>query len=528
MGKITMGFPIITPFSVRMGIAGAGTMGSGIALAALLEGIPVRLFDVQSLVLERAESYIRLHLERKGKLANFERLELTTNLEDFSGCNFIIEAVPEDLAMKRELFSRLDELCPPPAVLATNTSTLAVTEIAAGSGSPERVVGMHFFNPAPVMPLVEVVKGAQTVKSVLDTVVAVAKLMGKTPIVARDLPGFIVNRVARPYYGEALRLLGEGAATHAEIDLALHLGAGFRMGPFRLMDLIGIDINTAAMQSMYDQTSGEPRYRPHWIQRQMLQQGALGSKAGRGFYNYKDGRAEDPQPVLPKMGGGRGTVVLAPGTWAPGLDTRLQEAGYTIVTEPDRDRQLVAGVVPAGRRENLASILARWDRMLPTDVPLLCQAADVTMAEAATWMESPERLVGFDGLFFQHSSLITLTLGPEPAPGLKAKVDPFVQSLGKLPLWVADTPALILPRVICMLVTEAAFALMDGVASPEDIDQAMCLGVNYPKGPLAWATDIGSQRVLAVLDHLYTEYREDRYRAAQIMRRWVRLEQLND
>lgn len=502
-------------------------MGSGIALVALLSGIPVRLFDVQPAVLERANQYIKTHLERKGKQAYYERLELTSDLAILSGSNFIIEAVPEDLAMKRELFSRLDELCPFPAILTTNTSTLAVTEIAGGSGSPGRVAGMHFFNPAPVMPLVEVIKGAQTEQPVLDTVIEVARMMGKTPIVARDLPGFIVNRVARPYYGEALRLLGEGVATYKEIDLALQLGAGFKMGPFRLMDLIGIDVNTAAMQSMYEQTSGEPRYRTHWIQRQMLQQGALGRKTGRGFYIYQDGQADDPLAIVPKMGGRRGTVVLAPGSWGPGLATRLQEAGYTIVAEPERDQQYVAGIVPAGRRENLASILSRWDRKIPPDVPLYCQAADVTMAEAATWMESPERLIGFDGLFFVNGSLITMTLGPTAVPGLKTQADQFMQSLGKLPLWMADSPALILPRVICMLANEAAFTLMDGVASQADIDEAMRLGVNYPKGPLAWATELGSERVLAVLDHLYHEYREDRYRAAQILRRWARLEQLN-
>ena len=521
-----MVFQIVTPLSIRLGVAGAGTMGSGIALAALLADIPVSLYDLSPGMLDQSKGYIEHHLSRKNKIGNLSRLELSDRLENLSGCNIVIEAAPENLEIKRDLFQQLDIICPPPAVLATNTSTLSITEIAACTSDPQRVVGMHFFNPAPVLPLVEVVQGAQTAPEVLKTAVEVAEKMGKTPVVAKDLPGFIVNRVARPFYGEALRMLGEGTASPTEIDWIVQLGGGFRMGPFQLMDLIGIDVNYAAMVSMYEQTWGEPRYRPHWIQRQMVQQNKLGRKTGQGFYPYQENKAESRAPQLPTRGGNHGQVLLAPGSWAPVISSWLGQSGYTIEPEPEQSTQPICAILPAGKSESLASFVARWDYLLAPEVPFIVQACDVTLSEIATWIGHPQRLVGFDSLFLANGPVATLVSGELTSTEICTRVDHFMQSLGNLPVWIKDTPGLVLPRIVAMLTNEAAFAVMDGVANQEDVDLAMQLGVSYPQGPLAWGKKIGFEHILRILDHLFYEYHEERYRAAPILRRWVRQSQI--
>ena len=288
MAKKSVAKSIITPYSLKIGVLGAGTMGSGIALTLLLADLPVSIYDVSEDMLARALEYLQKHLVKKGKETNLAELQLTTELADLGGSDILIEAVTEELGLKQELFARLDAICPPPAILATNTSTLSVTTIAAATSSPERVAGMHFFNPAPLLPLVEVVRGAHTSQETLQALLALAGKIGKTPVVASDTPGFIVNRVARPFYGEALRLLGERVATHDQIDRIVRLGAGFRMGPFELMDLIGIDVNFAVSRSVYEAFFHDPRFRPHPIQQRMVESGLLGRKTGRGFYEYPD------------------------------------------------------------------------------------------------------------------------------------------------------------------------------------------------------------------------------------------------
>lgn len=512
-----------------LGVIGAGTMGSGIALAALLADLRVVLYDLEPSMLEKAREYIRQHLERKQRGISFKYLKTTTSFESISGCGYIIEAAPESLPLKQELFTHLDGICAPDAILATNTSTLPVTAIASAAERPERVAGMHFFNPAPVMPLVEVVQGARTASSTVEALVELANKMGKTPIVAKDTPGFIVNRVARPFYGEALRMLGEGTAAHEQIDLVVRQGAGFRMGPFELMDLIGIDVNFAATQSMYEQTFGEPRYRPHLIQARMVQQKALGRKTGRGFYRY-DLDAPTPVPsgdtpgAAPEMTspGLAPDLVVTPGSWAPGLDAQCREAGFIIHKEFSPGVQPAAAIIAAGMKEGLREYAIQLDKTLPHDVPLLCQTAGATLSEVAAWVEHPERLVGFDGLFFASGSAATFVAGPKLAPRARETVHALAVALEKTPVWIEDSPALILPRLICMLANEAAFAAGEAVAAPGVIDRAMQLGVNYPKGPLAWAEAIGYGRVAEVLEHLRSEYGEDRYRTAPLLRRLAR------
>ena len=278
--------------------------------------------------MERAKEYIQGHLQRKNQEIRLKNLSLTTDLEELGGAGVIIEAIPEDLTLKQNLFGRLDEICPPPTVLASNTSTLPLTALAAATRNPERVAGMHFFNPAPVLPLVEVVRAAQSGHSAIQDLVDLANILGKTAVVANDTPGFIVNRVARPFYGEALRLVAENVATFRQVDQLVRLGGGFRMGPFELMDLIGIDVNLAAMQSMYEQTFGEPRYRPNPIQARMVQQKTLGRKTGRGFYSYTP-TPESQECILPEPRHQKGVVRFSSGTWAPGVLKLFRKAGYS-------------------------------------------------------------------------------------------------------------------------------------------------------------------------------------------------------
>lgn len=512
------------PLPNRIGVIGAGTMGSGIALTALYADFHVTLYDISPDMLAQAQEYVEKFLLRKKRAINIQYLTLSGELEDLGGCSVVIEAAPEKLSLKEELFTRLDQICPAPAILATNTSTLSVTTIAAATETPERVAGMHFFNPAPVLPLVEVIRGARSAPETIDALVRLAEKLGKTPVVAGDTPGFIVNRVARPFYGEALRLLGENAASHEQIDHLVRDGAGFRMGPFELMDLIGIDVNYAATQSVYEQTFNEPRYRPHIIQARMVGQKALGRKSGRGYYEYtKDSRGEY-KPASPSEAESVGsTVAINAGSWAPGLAEACRQRGYEILDPP---AVADTGILTAGVAEGLEERVAELDRALPDHAPLICQCVDATLTEIGAWTGHPERLVGFDGLFFEGSQVVTLAASPTLEETYKAAAELFFQSFGRQIEWVADFPALVLPRIVCALANEAAFAEGEGVAEAETIDRAMQLGTNYPFGPLAWAKNIGYAKIVAVLDHLYREYGEERYRVAPRLRRWSRLTKL--
>ncbi len=279
-----------------IGIVGAGTMGSGIAPVAARAGFEVILYDVSHDVLKSCMERIKADLRKLtegGRLSTTAATEVLSaihprkNFGDLGHADFIIEAAIEDLAAKKEIFRKLDAIVGADAVLASNTSSLSITAIASLTRTPESVAGMHFFNPPAVMKLVEVVRGAQTSDRTIDTVCSIALKLRKTPVVCKDVPGFIVNRTARPFYGEALKVLGEGIGSVEQIDRITREEGGFRMGPFELMDLIGIDVNLAVTQSVYEQFFHEPRFRPHPIQRMMVEAGTLGRKSGKGFYTYK-------------------------------------------------------------------------------------------------------------------------------------------------------------------------------------------------------------------------------------------------
>ncbi len=371
---------------VDIAVVGAGTMGAGIAESAALAGMPAMLLDVSDDALERGRQTIEKDLERrvkKGRLSEEERqqvlgrVSVTTSIEDCAGAPLVVEAVVEDMEIKKKVFADLERVTGDYAVLATNTSSLSVAGIAAATEVPGRVVGMHFFNPVPAMRLVEIVSGPSTDPEVIDRSEEVARRLGKTPIRVSDTPGFVVNRVARPFYLEALRIV-EAGGEPGQVDAAMR-EAGFRMGPLQLADLIGQDINLAVSESLFERYYYQPRFRPSYLQRSMVEAGLLGRKSSRGFYDY-------------------------------GSEENGTEAETTAYSE---------------------------------DVAL---------------------------------------------------------------------------RVISCIVNEAFLSLSEGVATAEDIDQAMKLGANYPKGPFEWAEEIGASSILETLDSLKATH-GDAYLASPLLRR---------
>jgi 3-hydroxybutyryl-CoA dehydrogenase len=326
----------------RVGVVGAGTMGAGIAQIAALGGYRTAIYEVDAAALQRGLEKLWRDLRRGAERGRWsqseadqarERLEPGTAIDALAGCELVIEAAPEELELKRQLFGKLAEVCGSETVLATNTSSLSVTAIAAPVERPERVVGMHFFNPPALMRLVEIVAGDESGESSLGRATEVAQGMRRTPIRARDSLGFVANRCVRPFFLESLRMLGEGIDTHGEIDRIVRLGAGMRMGPFELMDLIGLDVNFAVAKSFWEQSFGEPRWRPTPIHARMVASGRLGRKAGRGFYAYSengphrpaDPEVEDERPIFDDD-----RLEELAGLNAPGVLTRL---GATIANE---------------------------------------------------------------------------------------------------------------------------------------------------------------------------------------------------
>jgi 3-hydroxyacyl-CoA dehydrogenase len=402
----------------RVGVVGAGTMGAGIAQVAALGGFEAALHDPLPGALDRGLERLRADLARGAERNRWssedaraaeDLVHPAPSLADLSRCDLVIEAAPEVLELKRTLFADLETVCGPDAILATNTSSLSVTAIAAGVSRPERVVGMHFFNPPALMRLVEIVAGDDSGEEALAEATAAAERMGRTPIRAADGIGFVANRCVRPFTLESLKLVAEGVAFD-QIDRIVRVGGGFRMGPFELMDLVGIDVNLEVAKSFWEQSFHEPRWRPSPLQTRLVDAGRLGRKSGRGWYRYDDGphRRDDPDGPLVELPADRS------------FDAEAEQ------------------------------LEARGDHV--------------------------ERV-------------------PSSAPGL------------------------VLGRILAQLVNEAHFALGEGVATAADIDTAMRLGFNWPRGPFEWTEEIGAGRVVATLDALHTELGEECYRVAPALRR---------
>jgi 3-hydroxybutyryl-CoA dehydrogenase len=482
-----------------IGVIGAGAMGSGIVQVALNAGHRVVLYDAAPAAVERGIASIDTAYRRlleKGKIDaathadRMARLSAGAQLADLAGARLVIEAIVENIDIKASVLAEVEALLPADAIIATNTSSLSVTAIAARLKRPAQVAGLHFFNPAPVLPLVEIISGKATAPAVADTLFATALAWKKVPVRCASTPGFIVNRVARPFYGEALRLLGDRAADVATLDAILRDCGGFRMGAFELMDLIGHDVNYAVTKSVYDAMYQDPRYKPSLLQKELVDAGWLGKKSGNGFYSYAPDAAR-PAPTLAQHAPAPTGIVVTGtlGVTAP-LLTLAQEAGLAV-------------------RHDAAPGPALWT------------VDGVTLALTDG---RPATQRGLDAVFdlagdYAKAATIAIALADQAPDGALAAVAGFFQAIGKQVIVIDDVPGLVVMRTVAMLANEAADVVQQGIASARDCDLAMVNGVNYPRGPLAWADEIGPAAVHTVLLNLAAGYGEDRYRSAPLLAR---------
>jgi 3-hydroxybutyryl-CoA dehydrogenase len=492
-----------------IGVVGAGTMGAGIAQLAAAMGARTLLHDPAPEALERGLGLVGDGLGRWREKGRLERepgaVKGVPQLGGLAAAGLVIEAAPERLELKRELFAALSEVAPE-AVLASNTSSIAITAIANAAADPGRVVGMHFFNPPPLMQLLEVIAGLQSTPEALAVARATGRAMGKRVIDAADGPGFLVNRCNRPFGLEALRLLQDQAADVDTID-ALVRSCGFRMGPFELQDLVGIDVGYEVSLSFHEQSFGEPRWRPSPMSAQMVAAGRLGRKSGRGWYQYPRERTDDPAP--PPRGGGDGRIVVVAGevTVAHELRELAAQGGFDA-----RGQDEAAGEVPW----LLVDCGADPDGEPLQGGPMAILCADGSLHA----LDAGGGAVGFHALPpLDASTTVELTRGAGTASLASERTEAFFAALGKRTAWVGDGPGLVLGRIVCQLVNEACFAVGEGMGSREDVDDGMVLGLNHPRGPFAWCEAIGATHVLAVLDALRIELGEERYRAAPLLRR---------
>ncbi|WP_275626710.1 3-hydroxyacyl-CoA dehydrogenase PaaH [Pseudomonas sp. 273] len=489
--------------NAQVAVIGAGAMGAGIAQVAAQAGHPVKLYDNRPGAAAQAIDGIDRQLGRlveKGKLGagqratTIARLQPVEAIEALADARLVIEAIVENLEVKRGLLGQLEALCAADCILASNTSSLSITSLAAGLKHPERVIGMHFFNPAPLMALVEIVSGLATCPELAKALHATAKHWGKQPVYARSTPGFIVNRVARPFYAESLRLLQEGAADCASLDALLRDAGGFRMGAFELTDLIGHDVNYAVTCSVFAAYYGDFRFQPSLIQKELVDAGRLGRKTGRGFYDYAEG-AERPQAAELDSAAEVGSCVVEGdlGVAQP-LVQRLKDAGVNVIERAGSGLLRVGDAVLALSDGRLASQRAREDGL--------------------------RNLVLFDlALDYAKASRIAIGWSADTTGEARDQAVALLRRAGLKVTALADLPGLAVLRTVAMLANEAADAVLQGVGSAADIDLAMRAGVNYPRGPLAWAEAIGTGYLLRTLDNLQRSYGEERYRPSLLLRR---------
>ncbi|CDG81301.1 3-hydroxyacyl-CoA dehydrogenase PaaH [Janthinobacterium agaricidamnosum] len=496
-------------------VVGSGAMGAGIAQVAAASGYRVKLYDSRPQAVSKALAGIGkmfVKLAEKGRMTAGEaaaasaRLQAASSLDDLADAGLVVEAIVEHLEAKRGLFAQLEQVVGDHCILATNTSSLSVTAIAAGLRLPQRLVGMHFFNPVPLMALVEVVSGLATDAQAASTVFDTAAAWGKSPVHATSTPGFIVNRVARPFYAEGLRLLNERAGDAVTIDTLMREAGGFRMGPFELMDLIGHDVNFSVTQSVFDAYFGDPRFTPSVLQQELVNAGFLGRKTGRGFYAYGEqavqplAQAEAPRPQPEFVA--RSGAVGSHGAVIDALGQRLVQAGITVSQRG----------MPEGHQDHEAPALH-------------CHGAAIYLSDgrSATQRARDNRhpdTVLFDLVFdFASAKRIAVTCADQCSPAAYDAAVGLFQAAGFIVSRLDDVPGLAVMRTVAMLANEAADAVNQGVCSVAAVDLAMRKGVNYPRGPLAWADDIGLGQVVAVLDNLARAYGEDRYRISPLLRR---------
>ena len=493
-------------------VVGAGIMGAGIVQVAALAGHRVKLYDTRAGAAAQALDKLAGTLKSlvdKGKLtaeaaqAAVSRMVAIDSLAQAREAGLVVEAIVENLDAKRALFRELEGLLAPEAVLATNTSSISVTAIANGLAHPQRLVGMHFFNPVPLMKLVEVVHGLQTDAAVAEAIFALSQTWGKVPVHAKSTPGFIVNRIARPFYAETLALLQEQAATPQVLDACLK-AAGFRMGPCELMDLIGHDTNFAVTNSVYAANFYDKRYVPSLVQGEMVAGGLLGRKSGRGFYAYGEGGGVPPLPVAVHE--------------APATARQVTVHGVGPIAD-HLEHAAIAALAPQG-----------WGpaRDLGSDwVGLTIDGAHLVLTDGRSAQQLARELGAADVAVFDRpvalpiapGSALAYAVSPSAHAAWRTQAGAWLAALGFTPLPLADAPGLVVARTVAMLVNEAADAVLQGVCDEAGADAAMKLGVNYPAGPFEWLQGWSVDGVAAVIQALDAEYRGERYRLSPWLRR---------
>lgn len=489
-----------------IGVIGAGTMGAGIAQVAAKAGHPVLLYDAFDGAAQRGLEGVAKGLSKlvqRGKMqqsdvdALLSRITVTDSLDSFAPARVVIEVIVERLDIKQSVFAQLEEICADDTILATNTSSISVTAIASKLKRPHNLVGMHFFNPAPIMKLVEVISGLDTDKDVANAIYDLSASWGKSPVRAKSTPGFIVNRVARPFYAEGLRVLQEGAADEASIDAIVREAGGFRMGPFELMDLIGHDVNFAVTSSVFAAFFNDQRFLPSLIQQELVSAGHLGRKSGKGFYDYSE-QAETP------------TIKTAAPAPAP---HNVTIEGCLGVAEPLVALIEAAGIKVSRIQEGSGAILIGDTTLQLTNGQMTTYRADIARNS---------NLIQFDlALDYAKATRIALAPADQASPAAILKAIGLFQAIGKKVTVIDDVAGMVLMRTVAMLANEGYDAVNQQVCSESDVDVAMKGGVNYPFGPIEWAKSVGLGRIMNVLDNLAKSYGEDRYRTSPLIRRKV-------
>jgi len=486
-----------------VGIVGAGAMGRGIAQIAAQAGSDVLLMDVQAGAADKARQAIGSQWDKlveKGRMSVDAldscklRLNATGTLPDLAGCDLVIEAVVERLDVKKSLFSELEDVVSPQTVLATNTSSLSVTAIAAALKHPERLAGYHFFNPVPLMKVVEVIAGLKTRPDVCSALSQYAVQMGHTPVQARDTPGFIVNHAGRGYGTEALRIVGEGITDFATIDRILRDQAGFKLGPFELMDLTALDVSHPVMESIYHQYYEEDRYRPSVITAQRLAGGMLGRKSGEGFYRYSGAQAQiQAEAPAPEVAGLPPVWVSPRAARRSELLQLLKDLGAVIETGQSPSMQALTLVAPLGFDVTTVAVVERLD---------------------------PSRTVGID-LLIDDAATRRRVLATNPATriDMRDSAHALFARDGKPVSVIRDSGGFVTQRVVATIVNIASDICQQGICSPEDLETAVTLGLGYPLGPLAMGDRYGPSNVLEVLFNMQTVYGDQRYRPSPWLRR---------
>ena len=490
-----------------MGLVGTGVMGAGIAQIAAQAGVEVRLFDAREGAAQAARDSLAAtfaKLVAKGKItresadAALALLKPIARIEEMAGCDMVVEAIVEKLDVKRGLMTQLEGIVDAQCILATNTSSLSVSAIATACKHPERVAGFHFFNPVPLMKVVEVIDGIATDPAVSEALLVLAKRMGHTGVRAKDTPGFIVNHAGRTYGTEALKILGEGVAPQGDIDRILREGAGFRMGPLELFDLTALDVSHPVMESIYEQFYHDPRYRPSPLTRQMLVAGRVGRKVGQGFYRYENGQMVDaPQPQSVPQ------VDKLPPVW--------------VMAENAEDQQKLAELVKA-----LGATLEEGERPSEEALCILAPYGDDATTASACFGTDATRTICIDVLT-DLSRHRTLMMTPATRADMRAAAHALFARDGVGVTVIRDSVGFVAQRVLAMVVNLACDIAQQQIASAADIDQAVRLGLGYPQGPLAWGDSLGPRRLLTILERMLDLTGDPRYRPSPWLRRRAQL-----